>query len=143
MSAADSDSFALSLRVYYEDTDAAGVVYHGSYVKFFERARTEYLRRAGFNHVQIQKEWKVLFAVRHLSMEYLRPAFLDDVLEITARPTKRGRTWVLFSQTATRPADGETIASAEARIVCAAGSPLRAAAIPKPLADIIRVADSQ
>lgn len=127
--------FALQVRVYYEDTDAGGVVYYGNYAKFFERARTEYMRRAGFEHSFLQKEWGVWFVVKTIRMEYLRPAVLDDLLLVDARPCGRGRVYVDFLQTASRA--GEVLAVAETRVVCVSGSPPRAAAMPKPLADTI------
>ena len=126
-----SDAFSLPMRVYYEDTDAAGVVYHAAYIRFFERARTEFLRRVGFNHKQLQNEWRVLFAVRSLAVEYERPAYLDDTLDISAEICGGGRVYADFSQTATK--DGEIIARAKVRVVCVAGEPLRVAAIPQPL----------
>ncbi|MGI9297879.1 MAG: YbgC/FadM family acyl-CoA thioesterase [Gammaproteobacteria bacterium] len=126
---------ALEVRVYYEDTDAGGVVYYGNYARFFERARSEYMRRAGFDHRRLREEWGVLFVVRTIRMEYLRPAFLDDVLLVDARPRGRGRVFADFAQTASR--GGEVLATAETRVVCVSGMPLRAAALPPPLAGTI------
>ena len=126
---------AIQVRVYYEDTDAGGVVYYGNYARFLERARTEYLRRAGFDHRRLRDEWGVLFVVRTLSVEYLRPAVLDDLLSVDARVLRRGRVFVDFAQTVAR--DGEVLARAEVRVVCVAGDPPRAASVPAPLADTI------
>ena len=114
---------ALEVRVYYEDTDAGGVAYYGSYARFFERARTEYMRRAGFEHRLLRERWGVFFVVRAIKMEYLRPAVLDDVLFVDARPRARGRTFIDFSQRAVR--GGEVAATAETRVVCVSASPLR------------------
>lgn len=131
----DAAAGALEVRVYYEDTDAGGVVYYGNYARFFERARTEYLRRAGFDHRRLREEWGVLFVVRTIRMEYLRPAFLDDIIFVDARPCGRGRVFADFAQTARR--DGEILATAETRVVCVSGDPLRAVALPPPLAGTI------
>ena len=71
-----------SLRVYYEDTDAGGVVYYANYLKFVERARTEFLREIGIPHEDIKKKWSVEFVVRSSLIDYIKPAFLDDLLEV-------------------------------------------------------------
>ena len=70
------------LRVYYEDTDAGGVVYHSNYLNFAERARTEMMRNAGFEHAEILEKQNIAFAVRHLTIDYKLPAKLDDILTI-------------------------------------------------------------
>ena len=72
----------LDIRVYYEDTDFSGRVYHASYLRFLERGRTEWLRRRGFEHRQIAGSCGVVFAVRSLQIEYLAPAFMDDLLNV-------------------------------------------------------------
>ena len=129
-----SEDGALRVRVYYEDTDAGGVVYHAAYLRFFERARTEYLRRLGFCHEELREKWGVFFVVRSLSAEYLRPAHLDDMLRVDARVAGRGRTYADFIQTAARP-DGVVAAEAKVRAVCVSKTSLRAAAMPPPLTD--------
>lgn len=73
------------VRVYYEDTDAGGIVYYANYLKFAERARTEMLRLVGLNQSQLKKENGILFAVRSLTIDYRRPAVLDDLLEVVSR----------------------------------------------------------
>lgn len=128
-----NEDAVLPVRAYYEDTDAGGVVYHAAYVRFFERARTEYLRRLGFCHKRLREEWGVLFVIRSLSVEYMRPAYLDDLLRVDARIAGRGRASADFIQTARRP-DGETAASAKVRAVCVSGVSMRPAALPAPLA---------
>lgn len=133
----DAAGGAVKLRVYYEDTDAGGVVYHANYARYFERARTEFLRRAGFESGKLREEWNVLFVVRTLKMEYLRPAVLDDLLLAEARPFAYGRVYVDFRHSARRADGGEVLATAEARVVCVCASTLRAAALPPPLADTI------
>lgn len=70
----------LPVRIYYEDTDAGGVVYHANYLRFGERARTEYLRHIGYENSEIAKRTGVIFVVRHIDINYFKPAFLDDML---------------------------------------------------------------
>jgi acyl-CoA thioester hydrolase len=81
---------AWPIRVYFEDTDAGGVVYHGNYLKFAERARTELMRVAGFDHSGLAKEHGVLIVVRHCAIEFVAPARLDDALEVHSRITTIG-----------------------------------------------------
>ena len=79
----DSRGFhSFPIRVYYEDTDAAGMVYYANYLKFTERARTELLRDIGVAHEHIKENWKVEFVVRNCNAKYISPAFLDDSLEV-------------------------------------------------------------
>jgi acyl-CoA thioester hydrolase len=80
----------LALRVYYEDTDAAGIVYYANYLKFAERARTEMLRQLGFEQEALRRETGHVFAVRHCSADYLAPARLDDELLVATRLTALG-----------------------------------------------------
>ena len=80
----------LKIRVYYEDTDAAGIVYHASYLRFAERGRTEMLRDAGFDHAQILKESGIAFAVVAMTIDYNAPAKLDDLLVVKSKITKVG-----------------------------------------------------
>lgn len=82
--------FRLPMRVYYEDTDAGGIVYHANYLKFAERARTEMLRFANINQTDIRKDYDLLFAVRSCTVEYLRPAVLDDGIEVRSRVARIG-----------------------------------------------------
>ena len=78
------------LRVYYEDTDAGGVAYHASYLRFAERARTEALRDAGISHAELVRQFSVMFMVRRIEVDYLRPARLDDSLIIVTEPLAVG-----------------------------------------------------
>ncbi|HLJ06597.1 MAG TPA: tol-pal system-associated acyl-CoA thioesterase [Acetobacteraceae bacterium] len=79
-----------TLRVYYEDTDAGGVVYHATYLRFAERARTEALREAGVPHAELLADHGVMFMVRRIEVDYLRPARLDDSLTIVTNPLAVG-----------------------------------------------------
>jgi len=84
------DAHRFALRVYYEDTDAAGIVYYANYLKFAERARTEMLRDIGFEQEALRRETGRVFAVRHCSADYLAPARLDDALFVATRLTALG-----------------------------------------------------
>lgn len=86
----DGKTFVLPVRVYYEDTDAGGVVYYANYLKFAERARTEMLRHLGIENTAMQERHGLAFVVRHIDVEYLRPARLDDLLEVHLELTKVG-----------------------------------------------------
>ena len=91
------------VRVYFEDTDAGGVVYHGNYLKFAERARTELLRAGGFDHTGLAKEHAVLIVVRDCTMEFIAPARLDDALEVRSRITTIGGASLTMRQEVFRP----------------------------------------
>lgn len=86
------------IRVYYEDTDAGGIVYYANYLKFAERARTEMLRAAGFHHTAMMAGEGIMLAVRRVSAEYLRPARLDDALEVTTSVTGLGAATIDLDQ---------------------------------------------
>jgi acyl-CoA thioester hydrolase len=98
-------AFRWQLRVYYEDTDAGGIVFYANYLKFFERARTEWLRAAGVGQQQLSAETGCMFVVKSTSIDYHAPAKLDDCLEISVRVQKLGRASVLFTQEAWRVND--------------------------------------
>ncbi|MFN9965523.1 MAG: tol-pal system-associated acyl-CoA thioesterase [Lysobacteraceae bacterium] len=83
-----SPTFSLTLRVYWEDTDAGGVVYHASYVRFLERARTEWLRAAGHDQTTLRGEGGLLLVVRAMRLDFLAPALLDDLLAVTVDPVE-------------------------------------------------------
>ena len=95
-------AFVWPVRVYYEDTDAGGVVYYANYLKFMERARTEWLRTRGFEQDVLIKEQDLVFAVRSLSIDYLRPARLDDLLQVRVTVSELRRASIVFEQTINR-----------------------------------------
>lgn len=86
------------LRVYYEDTDLAGVVYYANYLRFIERARTEWARERGVDQGRMREEEGVVFAVRRLEADYLKPARFDDVLEVRTEPVEAGGARLVLSQ---------------------------------------------
>jgi len=111
--AAPLPMFSIPIRVYWEDTDAGGVVYHARYVAFLERARSDALRAMGRGQ-QALKEAGLVFAVHSMRMDFLRPAQLDDLLEVTAEVARLGRASVVFAQRITR--DGQTLLEAEVKV---------------------------
>ena len=134
--------FALPIRVYFQDTDAGGVVYHASYVNFLERARTEWLReRYGYSNGGLLKEFGVAFVVRKLELSYLRPALLDDLLNVTAEIKETGRTSVVLLQNVLREgsgaggSSGEVLVEAEIHLVCVAMDNFKPVGVPDVLRD--------
>ena len=87
------------IRVYYEDTDAGGIVYHANYLKFAERGRTEYLRSTGWDHQKVAEELKIMLIVVHAGIDFRGPAKLDDLLEIRTEITAIGNTSLTMKQT--------------------------------------------
>jgi acyl-CoA thioester hydrolase len=122
-------SLTLSIRVYYEDTDAAGIVYYANYLRFIERGRTEFLRALGHNQHQLMEKG-LAFAVRSISAEFLKPAKLDDLLVVETAIASLGRAQVTFAQRILR--DNELLLDAKIRVACI--DPARGKAIPIPRA---------
>ncbi len=122
---ADARAHVHPLRVYYEDTDAAGVVYYANYFRFIERARTEMLRDAGFDHIRLRREQGLEFFVKSLSADYLAPARLDDSLEVHTRVVNLNGASMQAAQTVRRGA--EDLVKCTVKLVClnAKGRPTR------------------
>ncbi len=130
----ESPIFSLPIRVYFQDTDAGGVVYHASYVNFLERARTEWLRECyGYSNAGLMKEFGVVFVVRALKLDYLKPALLDDMLTVSAQLQNAGRSSVSLQQSVMR--DNETLLEAEIHLVCVSMSDFKPTGVPKILRD--------
>lgn len=121
------------MRVYYEDTDAGGIVYHANYLKFMERARSEWLRALGFEQDRFRADWNRLFAVHHLSLDYRCAAHLDDLLEVTVTLARRGRASLDFYQEIFRAADGTLCCAGLVKIACVGADSLRPMPLPAPL----------
>ena len=153
-------SFRMTLRVYWEDTDAGGVVFYANYLKFFERARTEWLRSLGHQQERMRTESGVMFVVTDTSVRYLRPARLDDLLDVTVQVQHAGRAQMTVAQQAWRrvsadhvnqsdpadPADRphvdshtrtELVAAGTIRIGCVDAGTFRPARIPTAVFDAI------
>ena len=127
--------FSWSVRVYYEDTDSGGVVYYANYLKFLERARTEWLRALGFGQIELLRDFNVLFVVRRVEIDYLKPAVFDDLLTVTVREHQSGHSWVEIDQTISRQTiDNDTmLIKARVKIVCVRGLTFKPVAIPAPI----------
>jgi acyl-CoA thioester hydrolase len=128
-------AFAHPVRVYWEDTDAGGIVFFANYLKFFERARTEWLRAAGLGQQQLRERFAVLFMVADTRLKFLAPARLDDALRITVQPeSPRGATLAL-AQTAWR--DSARLVDSRVTLACVDAGTLRPRRIPKPVLDAL------
>ncbi|MCI0668638.1 MAG: tol-pal system-associated acyl-CoA thioesterase [Methylococcaceae bacterium] len=113
-------NFQWPVRVYYEDTDAGGVVYYANYLKFYERARTERLRALGFEQDRLRRDTGLVFAVRSVQVDYLRPALFNDELLVSAEVRNLKRASVEFNQEITRcrfDSEPELLSRAVVRIV--------------------------
>ena len=127
-----TQEFSLPLRVYIEDTDAGGIVYYVNYLKFMERARTEFMRSVGFGKDFIFNH-DLMFVVRDAAVKYLKPARLDDQLEATARIAVLGGASIIFEQAVRR--DGEDLARGELTIACVDRAGVSPRRIPKDMKD--------
>lgn len=104
---ATEDTFCWPVRVYWEDTDAGGIVFYANYLKFFERARTEWLRSLGVQQQRLREETGGMFVVSGTELRYHRPARLDDLLQVTARVGELGRASMTLQQEAWLTQDGQ------------------------------------
>ncbi len=127
--------FAWRVRVYWEDTDAGGVVYHGAYLRFFERARTEYLRSRGVAQSRLQRERGIVFAIVGMELHFDAPARLDDELEASCELVGRGAVTLRFNQTLHRVGDNARIARASVRAACLDAARFKPCAIPDDVLD--------
>ncbi len=125
------DEFIWPVRVYYEDTDAGGVVYYANYLKFFERARTEFLRAQGFEQDALKARHGIIFAVRSVRADYLRPARFNDLLAVSCRLTGHKRASLEFFQQVRR--EEQVLCEGRVRIACLDASAFRPRSIPEPL----------
>lgn len=127
---------SFKLRVYYEDTDAGGIVYHSNYLNFCERARTEMIRDLGLTNGQLRNDENILIVVRHIDVDYSASAFLEDELIVESTVSEIGRTSFLMKQVVKR--DGLACATLMVKLVCIdadSGRPIR---IPDILKDKIK-----
>ena len=108
--------FVFPIRIYWEDTDAGGIVFYANYLKFFERARTEWLRSLGIQQHALKEESGGMFVVSETQIKYFSPARLDDLLEVTARTAEAGRASLVLAQQAWLTVDGERKLLAEGTI---------------------------
>lgn len=128
-------AFVLPVRVYYEDTDAGGIVYHANYLRFMERGRTEWLRTLGFDQSRLKRELGLIFVVRSLQINYQKPAQFDDALEIVTQVMACRGASLVFHQTVRRiEPEPASLAEAEVKIACLDADTLR----PRPVPSTIR-----
>jgi len=120
--------FLWHVRVYYEDTDAAGVVYYANYLKFLERARTEWLRNAGFEQSVLRDELGLVFVVRSLAIEYVAPARFDDALQVVVALRAARGSVLELAQAVYR--GGTLLVDATVKIVCVNTASFKAVRIP-------------
>ena len=124
-----------AVRVYWEDTDAGGIVFYANYLKFFERARTEWLRTLGVHQQRLREATGTIFVVSETAVKYHRSARLDDLLSITVQVADAGRASMRLTQQALR--DGELLAEGDIRIGCVDAGTLRPRRIPNEILERI------
>lgn len=124
------DVFSWPIRVYLEDTDATGVVYHANYLRYFERARSEWLVARGLSHARLLREHGAVFTLTEVNARYVKPARLGDVLEATVQVQATSRASLTFAQTLRRTNPAETLTKASATIVCVCADTFRPRAWP-------------
>lgn len=132
------EAFDWTVRVYYEDTDAGGIVFYANYLKFFERARTEWLRAAGVGQQELLAAEGAAFVVKSAALDYHAPARLDDVLTIRTTVEKLGRASVQFAQQAWK--DDVLLTSASVKVGCVDIATMRPRSLPERAADKMRAA---
>ena len=133
MTVVSAPAFAWPLRVYFEDTDAGGVVYHAAYLCFLERARTEWLRTRGIEQSQLAARHDTLFAISKIEIAFLFPARLDDQLRVSCQAGRVGGASLWFSQDVVRVVDNQTLVTARVRAACLSAGTFRPRPIPKHL----------
>jgi acyl-CoA thioester hydrolase len=134
------DSEKYSCRIYWEDTDGGGIVYYANYLRFLERARTEWLRRRGIVQSALARDPGVIFAVVSIQLEYRRPARLDDLLYIDCRPEQDGAATLIFHQDIRRgsSAAGEILVEGTARVACLDAATMRPRRLPPAILEVLK-----
>ncbi len=126
-----SKEFIWPIRVYYEDTDSGGVVYYANYLKFMERARTEWLRHLGFEQDLLAEQEGIIFAVRRAEVEFIAPARFNDALEVRVGIVERKRASMTFRHEIINPSSGTTLCSGRVQIASIDATKLRPRPIPE------------
>lgn len=123
--------FIWAIRVYYEDTDVSGVVYHANYLRWFERARTEWLRGRGLGQEVLMQQHGIAFTVAGMEIDWVRPARLDDELEVVTVVAEQRRASINFEQILRRKGgDGSVMCRARVRVACVDAKSFRPRAMP-------------
>ena len=126
--------FIWQARVYYEDTDSGGVVYYANYLKFLERARTEWLRSFGVQQDELAQQDGLIFAVRSVQLEYVKPAKFNDLLDVSVAISKAGKASLTFDQTICQAeGDKQLLCAGQVKIACLTADTLRPQAIPEKI----------
>ena len=134
---AKADAFYYPIRVFYEDTDAGGIVYHSNFLNFAERARTEWLRHLTIGRERLQNEFGLMFVVRRAGIEWRRPAKLDDLLMVETRLSAMGKVRMTLRQTITR--DATTLATIDVEVVAVSVSDFTPILLPDALRHLLPV----
>ncbi|MDP3589502.1 MAG: tol-pal system-associated acyl-CoA thioesterase [Methylobacter sp.] len=130
------NNFIWPVRVYYEDTDAGGVVFYANHLKFFERARTEMLRAMGYEQDELAANEGIIFVVRSVQVDYLSPARFNEQLQVSAKVSLAKKTSLTFEQSITR--DDDVLCKGNVRIACLDVQTMRPKAIPETLISALR-----
>ena len=125
-------SFNWPVRIYYEDTDSGGVVYYANYLRYMERARTEWLRHVGIEQDELRDRENLLFVVRRVELDYNRPAYFNDLLNVTVSLLKQGRASMTVEQAVMRQS-GDVVCNGQVKIACVDAVTLRPHALPECL----------
>ncbi|MGH8113858.1 MAG: tol-pal system-associated acyl-CoA thioesterase [Rhodanobacteraceae bacterium] len=131
-------AFSWRIRVYWEDTDAGGVVYHAGYLRFLERARSEWMRAVGLGQDALRRSHGVVFVVRELDIAYDKPARLDDELDATVRVMRLRAASIDIAQVVLRVVDGVTLVRASVRVACVGAQTFTPCRIPPEIAALIQ-----
>jgi len=135
-----SENFSWPVRVYFEDTDAGGIVYHARYLHFLERARTEWLRKLGFNQSEL-KQQGVVFVVRDMQIKWMLPALLDEALQVNVKIQKVKKASFLMEQQIQM--NGQQKLKASVTIACLNSRTMKPLAIPENIIAAINIEDSK
>jgi len=123
--------YSFPVRVYFENTDAGGVVYHAEYLKFLERARTEWLRHLGFDHQALARNHRIVFVVTQAAVDFLKPARLDDSISVSVQLESLGKVRCVFTQEIRR--DDDLLVRGKITVACVTGEHFKPAEIPDAL----------
>ena len=123
--------YSFPVRVYFENTDVGGVVYHGEYLKFLERARTEWLRHLGFDHQALARNHRIVFVVTQATADFVKPARLDDIVVVSVQLESLGKVRCVFAQEIRR--EDDLLVRAKITVACVTGETLKPAEIPEAL----------
>jgi len=134
--------FLWRIRVYYEDTDSAGVVYYANYLKFMERARTEFVRSLGFEQDKLRDDEGLVFVVRNVALQLHQPARFNDELEVVSNIKEKARTNIVFIQRIRRVGEETVLSEAEIQVVCIDAKTWKPRAIPDVMLNKINSNDN-